>query len=158
VALRGRVGSGLKGAALATELDAFRADVAEAVARLDATPTSAFGPAFLASLGIILREGVEVILLLGMLVALAAKAAGAEGRRGAFGAIRGGVAGAVVASVATALALNLLVASSRGSARELIEGLVLLAAASLLFYVSYWLVSRSQARRWSEFLKQQARR
>ena len=43
------------------------------------------------------------------------------GQPKAMAAIRWGVAGAVVASVATALALNLLVASAQGKTREVVE-------------------------------------
>jgi high-affinity iron transporter len=73
-------------------------------------------------------------------------------------AIAWGVALAVVASLGTAVGLNLLVASAQGRTRELVEGLVMLAAAGVLFYVSYWLISQSQSRRWLDFLKRQARR
>ena len=34
----------------------------------------------------------------------------------------------------------------------------MLVAAGVLFYVSYWLVSQAQAKRWTDFLKQKARR
>ena len=63
---------------------------------------------------------------------------------------------AVVASLGTALGLNLLVASTQGRTRELLEGLVMLLAAGVLFYVSYWLISQSESRRWLAFLKRQA--
>jgi high-affinity iron transporter len=68
------------------------------------------------------------------------------------------VALAVAASMATAVALNFLVASTAGRAREVLEGLVMLIAAGVLFYVSYWLVSQAEAKRWMDFLKQRARR
>ena len=105
-----------------------------------------------------------------MLIALVAKAAPAgtktrtrpRHRRdpcaGALRAIWWGVALAVVASLATAAALNLLVSSMQGRAREILEGLVMLVAAGVLFYVSYWLVSQAEAKRWMDFLKHQARR
>ena len=153
-ALRGLVGRGLKGAELAKELEGLHAGVAESARLADAgAAAGGFGPAFLSSLGIILREGVEVILLLGMLFALVAKL----GQPGALRAIRRGVALAVVASLATAVGLNLLLASAQGRTRELLEGLVMLAASGVLFYVSYWLISQSESRRWMEFLRRHAR-
>jgi high-affinity iron transporter len=100
-----------------------------------------------------------------MLIALVAKAtqsspapAAVAARAGAMRAIWVGVGLAIVASVMTAVALNVLVASAQGRARETIEGLVMLVAAGVLFYVSYWLVSQAQAKRWADFLKQHARR
>jgi high-affinity iron transporter len=68
------------------------------------------------------------------------------------------VAIAAAASLATAVALNRLVDSARGAAREGLEGAVMLAASAVLFYVSFWLISNVQAKRWMDFLKQQARR
>jgi high-affinity iron transporter len=177
-AVRGEISSGLKGEKLAARLDGLYSEVDALVARLEARPAGTFGTAFLESLITIVREGVEVILVLAMLIALVARAsqpsagrsvaaAGASGtvsppadaaRAGAMRAIWIGVALAIGASLATALALNLLVASVQGRAREIIEGAVMLVAAGVLFYVSYWLVSQVHAKQWTDFLKQKARR
>lgn len=153
-AIRGEISAGLKGIPLAARLDALRSDVRAAIDRGRAAPAGAFGSAFGLSLLTIVREGVEVILLLTMLVSLAAK----TGQAGALRSIVGGVVLALLASAATALALNLLVASAKGRAGELVEGGVMLAAAGVLFYVSYWLISQSESRRWMDFLKRQAAR
>lgn len=147
--LRAEIGRGLKGDDLAEKLDALHADIAAVVSRLEARPAGSFGVSFIASLGTILREGVEVILLLTMLLTLVAKA----GRKDLLPALRWGVGLAAVASGLTALALNLLVRSAAGRAQEMIEGLVLLAASGVLFYVSYWLISQSESKRWMAFLK-----
>ena len=151
-ALRGRVDAGLKGDALASELASLRDDVSAAIARSRAG--GAFGTAFFASLVAILREGVEVILLLTMLISLVAKA----GQPKALSAIRWGIAAAVAASLLTAVGLNLFVSSSQGKAREQIEGWVMMIAAGVLFYVSYWLISQVESRRWTNFLKGQIQR
>ena len=47
--------------------------------------------------------------------------------------------------------------SASGEVREILEGVVMLVASGILFYVSYWLVSQLEAKRWMEFLKKQAR-
>jgi high-affinity iron transporter len=150
--LRGEIGAGLKGTALESRLAELRSEIGGSVSRLDARTASAFGLNFVASLGTILREGVEVILLLTMLFALGAK----TGNPRAISALWWGVGLAAVASVITALGLNLLVGSARGQTRELLEGVVLLIASGVLFYVSYWLISRSESRRWLDFLKHRA--
>ncbi len=154
ITIRGRVEAGLQGAELQGELDGLRSEAVAALARSEASSAGSFGPAFFASLVTILREGVEVILLLTMLVALVAKV----DQPRAMSAIRWGVGSAAVASVFTAVALNLLVASARGTTREIVEGSVLMAAAGVLFYVSYWLISQTQARRWADLLKDQVAR
>jgi high-affinity iron transporter len=148
-AIRGRIGSGLKGSDLAGELDGLRGEVVAALARAESSVAGSFSPAFLTSLLTILREGVEVILLLTMLVALVAKAGHPKG----LGAIKWGIGVAVAASVLTAVGLNLLVSSAQGRTREVVEGAVMMAAAGVLFYVSYWLISQTQAKRWADFLK-----
>jgi high-affinity iron transporter len=162
--IRGEVGAGLKGKPLAATLAALQTEVESALDRSAAEPAGTFGPAFAASLVTILREGVEVILVLTMLIALVTRTSqresevGAQTRTGALRAIAWGVSLAVVASLGTALALNRLVASTQGRTRELIEGFVMLLAAGVLFYVSYWLISQSESRRWLDFLKRQAQR
>lgn len=153
-ATRGKIGQGLKGEALAAELASLRSEVAAALGRAQAAGTGTFGPAFFASLVTILREGVEVILLLTMLIALVIK----TGQPRALAAIRWGVASAAGASLATAVGLNLLVATAQGRTREQIEGWVLMLAAGVLFYVSYWLISQSESKRWTSFLKEQVGR
>ena len=157
-----------QGEELADRLDRLSTEVEDLVARLEARPAGTFGTAFFESLITIVREGVEVILVLAMLIALVAKATPRARSRTpastrpmpARHCVRSGwgVGLAVIASLATAAALNLLVYSMQGQAREIIEGLVMLVAAGVLFYVSYWLVSQAEAKRWMDFLKQQARR
>jgi len=166
--LRGDLTAGLKGEKLSARLSAMATEVETLIGGLEARPTGTFAPAFFASLITILREGLEVILVLTMLIALVAKAStagavavtdiAARARARALRAIGWGVALAVAASLATALVLNVLVTSVQGEAREILEGLVMLAASGVLFYVSYWLISQLEAKRWMDFLKQQARR
>ncbi|MHB1559827.1 MAG: FTR1 family protein [Isosphaeraceae bacterium] len=170
--IRGEVTGGLKGEALAGRLDSLYTEVETLIAKQESRPAGAFGTAFVESLVTIVREGVEVILVLAMLIALVVKAIGASpaeaddqanaaatrARGRAMRAIWLGVGLAIVASIATAAALNLMVASVQGRAREVLEGLVMLVAAGVLFYVSYWLVSQAQAKRWADFLRQHARR
>ena len=150
--IRGQIDSGIVGPSLAGKLDGLRLDVSNAVTAANSALAGSFGPAFAVSLVTILREGVEVILLLTMLIALAAKA----GQPRAMAAIWWGIGAAVVASGATAFLLNLLLASAQGRTREVLEGVVMMVAAAILFYVSYWLISQTQAKRWADFLKRQA--
>jgi high-affinity iron transporter len=171
--LRGDLAAGLKGDKLAARVGTLSAAVESLVDRLESRPVGAFGPAFVASLVTILREGVEVILVVTMLLALVSRAAlGPENPssvdpRGSIAAqaashrasraIWWGVGLAALASLATAVLLNVLVISTSGAVREILEGAVMLIAAGILFYVSYWLVSQLEAKRWMDFLKKQAR-
>jgi high-affinity iron transporter len=158
--LRGDLNAGLKGDELTSRVSSMQGDIESLVARLEVQPAGTFGAAFAASLITIVREGVEIILLLAMLIALVAKTttANASAHRQGMRAIWLGVAAATVASLLTAGALNLLVSSAQGRSREILEGLVMLSAAGILFYVSYWMVSQVESKRWTDFLKKQTRR
>jgi high-affinity iron transporter len=147
-AVRGAIRSGRKGGPLRADLAALHDRIAAAAGQLDGN--ASFGLAFAVSLGTILREGVEVILILGMLVAAVARAGG--GARVLAG-LRWGIGLAAAASAATALGLYWLVSSARGLTREVMEGALTLAAAGVLFYVSYWLISQAESKRWTDFLK-----
>ena len=63
-------------------LDLLSTQVETLVAELEAQPAGLFGSAFLASFITIVREGVEVILILAMLLALVGKATSACGFEG----------------------------------------------------------------------------
>ncbi len=166
-AIRGEISAGLSGEPLETRLAGLGSDVERTLGLLEARPMGGFGSAFAASLVTIVREGVEVILVVAMLLALVSRAVQAgtgetearqrAGRQGTR-AIWLGVGLAIIASLATAAALNAMVATAQGRSREILEGLVMLVASCVLFYVSYWLVSQVEARRWMDFLKAQARR
>lgn len=103
---------------------------------------------FVQSLLILLREGVEAILLVALLVTLLTR----SGHGDKVALIWYGAASALVASAGLAYALQSLLTGHAGQTRELVEGLVLLTAALLLGYVSFWLLSQKEARHWQKFL------
>jgi high-affinity iron transporter len=60
---------------------------------------------------------------------------------------------AVVASAVTAVILTTILGKIPAS-REIIEGGTLLIAVAVLFSVSYWLISRVEAAKWQQFIKE----
>ncbi|HEY2986503.1 MAG TPA: cytochrome c/FTR1 family iron permease [Candidatus Binatia bacterium] len=97
---------------------------------------------------IILREGLEVALILAAILALL-KVMGATA---AMRYIHLGWILAVFAGLATwVLAQSVFTMS--GSHRESFEGFTTLAAAIVLFYVGYWLHTKSEAKKWQEFIR-----
>ncbi|MGH7895996.1 MAG: FTR1 family protein [Candidatus Binatia bacterium] len=121
-------------------------DVDEAVAALE--PGTDAWVRFAQSTAIILREGFEVVLIVGALVAYV--------RRGGTPALvrslyLGSGAG-VVASVATAVVLATILRLTPW-AGEALEGAAMLLAAVVLFWVSYWLVSKAEADRWQRYIR-----
>jgi FTR1 family protein len=105
--------------------------------------------AFWQSFLIILREGFEAILVIGAIVAFLLK----TGHRERLRSIWVGVAVAVVASAVTAVVLKTML-SAMPASREFIEGATLLVAVAVLFSVSYWLISKVEAAKWQQFIKE----
>ena len=105
--------------------------------------------AFFESLLIILREGFEAILVIGAVVAFLLR----TGHRERLRAIWLGVAAAVVASALTAVVLATVLRALPAS-REIIEGVTMLIAVGVLFMVSYWLISKVEAARWQQFIRE----
>ena len=127
--------------------DAIEATLPEVVA-LTAPPGSG-SEAFWQSFLIIVREGFEAILVIGAIVAFLIK----TGHRERLRSIWTGVSLAVVASAVTAIILKTLLAAMPAS-REFIEGTTLLLAVAVLFSVSYWLISKVEAAKWQQFIKE----
>jgi len=63
----------------------------------------------------------------------------------------GGAAG-IVASLLTAWAL-VQIFEATGAAGEVLEGATMLLAAAVLFFVSYWLISKAEAERWQRYIQ-----
>lgn len=98
---------------------------------------------------ILLREGLEALLVIGALLAFLRKSGNAEKGRW----IWAGSTLALLASVVVALGAHLVFArASAGANRELVEGVTGLVAAVLLLYVSYWLHSRSSLGAWQQYV------
>ncbi len=110
--------------------------------------TSGAWAAFLQSFLIILREGFEAILVIGAVVAFLLK----TGHRDRLRSIWAGAALGVGASAATAVVLQTLLRAVPAS-RDLIEGATMLVAVAVLFSVSYWLISKVEAARWQQFIR-----
>src|SRR3954470_18933685 len=105
--------------------------------------------AFFQSFLIILREGFEAILVIGAVVAFLLK----TGHRERLRSIWWGIAGALAASAGTAIVLRTALKAIPAS-QEIIEGLTLLVAVAVLFSVSYWLISKVEAAKWQQFIRE----
>jgi high-affinity iron transporter len=104
--------------------------------------------AFVSSLLILLREGLEAILVLAAIIAFVLK----TGRRDALPYIHTGWAAALVAGLLTWVVAQYLLSIS-GANREMTAGVTALIAAAMLLYVGYWLHSKSYAQAWQAFIR-----
>ncbi len=105
---------------------------------------------FLGAFGIIVREGLEAILVIAAIIAYLTKSGNAKNLKNVYiGAIAGVVASFIAATV-LAWAKKAFVGA--GLAQEVIEGITALIAVCVLFYVSNWMISKAEAASWSRYI------
>jgi high-affinity iron transporter len=114
-----------------------------------------FGACFL----IILREGFEAILIVGAIIAYLVKAAGTDEvkkKKTVRPVYIGSVVG-IVLSFVLAWLLNMLKLANTAS-QEAIEGITALLAVCVLYYVSNWMLSKSESDAWNTYIKDKTKK
>lgn len=108
---------------------------------------------FAGSFAIILREGLEAILIVGAIIAYLIKSGNKQG----VVPVYIGAAFAVVCSFVMAFIIDWLkrVNPENVMSQEIIEGVAALLAVAVLFYVSNWMVSKSESAVWSQYIENQ---
>ncbi|HZB27289.1 MAG TPA: FTR1 family protein, partial [Gemmatimonadales bacterium] len=107
---------------------------------------------FFQSFVILVREGLEAILLVGALLTFLVKVGAGHRRRD----VNLGVGAALLASLLTAVAIETVFQLTPAN-QEALEGVTMVAAAIVLFYVSYWLLSKMEVAKWNHFVKTKVR-
>ena len=105
---------------------------------------------FLGAFGIIVREGLEAILVIAAIIAYLVKSGNGKSLRSVYaGALLG-----IAASFLAAWGLSVLKAVwvGAGQSQEVIEGVTALIAVCVLFYVSNWMISKAEAASWSRYI------
>ena len=104
---------------------------------------------FAAVFGIILREGLEAILIVGAMVAYLIKT---ENKKGTVYVYAGAVV-ALAASVALAIVLYTITSGTSNSIpQEITEGVTALLAVAVLIYVSNWMISKAESDAWTSYI------
>ncbi|MBA3759453.1 MAG: FTR1 family protein [Gemmatimonadales bacterium] len=144
--LRGQVA----GRATAPALNSIRHQLALDLERAERSLGDQLSPAnlFFQSFVIMLREGLEAILIVGALMTFLVKMGASHRKRD----INLGVGAAVGASVITAFAVET-VFHLTPARQEVLEGATMVVATVVLFYVSYWLLSKMEVVKWNHFVK-----
>ncbi|MDO4407979.1 MAG: FTR1 family protein [Eubacteriales bacterium] len=134
------------GAAAGTEAGAAEG-AASGTSKASATGIAVFLGAF----AIILREGLEAILIVGAIIAYLVK----TGNKNQVMPVYVGSVLGVVCSFIMAGIINMLLAKSAEyhMSQEIIEGVAALTAVVVLFWVSNWMVSKSEAAVWSQYIE-----
>ena len=134
-------------ATLAVAVQQINALLDTAVSKLEKTALSG-KTAFVSALVILLREGLEALLVVAALAAFLVK----TNRRVGLKYLYAGIAGAFVLGGATWVAANTYIDIS-GAQRELAEGFAALFAAVVLFSVGFWMHSKTSAVQWQAFIE-----
>ena len=124
---------------------------ANAERKTGGTPSTKGSPTltFLSCFGIILREGLEAILVVGAIIAYLVK----SGNKDKLKAVYLGCIVAIAASFLSAWLLDLLKVATAN--QEIIEGVTALIAVIVLFYVSNWMVSKAESDAWNKYIDDQ---
>ena len=132
-------------AALAAETNAVNTEAAEETRQSDPRLLT-----FLGAFGIIVREGLEAILVIAAIIAYLTKSGNGRSLKNVYiGAVCGVIASFAAAAV-LAWAKQAFVGA--GLAQEVIEGITALIAVCVLFYVSNWMISKAEAASWSRYI------
>ncbi len=115
--------------------------------RLDAARLSP-ATTFTSALVILLREGLEALLVVAALIAMLIR----SGRRKALRYVHAGWIAALALGGLTWLAASYVVTVS-GASREVTEGVTALVAAAMLLYVGFWMHRHAHAARWKAYLE-----
>ena len=102
---------------------------------------------FFQSFSIIVREGFEAILIIAALIAFLVKSR----NQARVKSIYIGVIAGILASFATAYIVHEVLHLSMAN-QELLEGWIMLIAVVVLFWVSYWLVSKIENKKWQSYI------
>ncbi|MGB3447782.1 MAG: FTR1 family protein [Xanthobacteraceae bacterium] len=105
--------------------------------------------AFIQAAVILLREGLEAMLVIAALAAYLTKAGGADRVRSLY-------AGALAAVVVSIVAAWLFAVLNSGQHSDLFEGVIILFAAALMLYVSGWLMVKQDPHGWKDYLAAKA--
>ena len=130
----------------ANTLDGYTGKSAES----SASTSSPWLAQFLPSLLVILREGMEAILVVAAVLAYLGKA----GHKDKVGVVWGGVALALALSIGLAFLFNY-ATSLAGANQELLEGVAALFAVAMLIWVSNWMINKSSNQAWDKYIKEQ---
>ncbi len=119
---------------------------------LDDIQDSSYWSLFIWALGIILREGLEALIIIVAIVSYLVQSGNKKRLNIVYSALWSGV----FFSFVTAFLVSWFFKEYAGQSRELLEGITMLIAVVLLIYVGFWLLSNAQNKKWANYVRSQA--
>jgi high-affinity iron transporter len=150
--LRTQIRRGVSATNLEVEVVHIKGLLDNAAARLNGYSLSGI-TAFTSAFFILVREGLEALLVVAALAAFLVKTEHRQNMR----YLHYGWIGALAAGFLTWLASVYLIEIS-GASREITEGMAALLATAVLFYVGFWLHDKTSAAQWKRFIETNVRR
>ena len=129
---------------LVTDAGILDGGAADSVNKWTTFLTSAFGQAFI----VLLREGLEAILVVAAIIAYLVKSGYKSKIRYIYWGILAGLAGSGLVAILFTLLFN-----GNGPEQEILEGVVALVAMVMLLYTSNWMLSKSSVDSWNRYIK-----
>ena len=123
-------------------------EIPESTAKSEAKPVNRDWLTFVTAFGLLVREGLEAILVIVAIVAYLIK----TGNKNLLKGVYIGSFAAILASIVLAWALEALMGEQSGVARELLEGWTMFLAVAVLFYVSNWMLSKADTIAWENYI------
>ncbi|MBZ6379050.1 iron permease [Pacificimonas flava] len=148
----GQFRAGIESGANPSELQQLRARIDSLLARAEgalAPEAASEISTFLGAFTILLREGIEAILVVIAMIAFVKKSQRTE----VLPYVHGGWIAALLAGVATWVVATYFVSIS-GASREMTEGIGALLAAVILASVGIWMHGKSQAEEWRRYIQE----
>ena len=103
----------------------------------------------LSSFILVLREGLEAILVIAAIIAYLVK----TGKKKYILSVYVGALGGVLVSVLLAFLFSAIAGAQSGIAQEVFEGVGMFVAVVVLFYVSNWMLSKSETEAWEKYIQ-----
>ena len=112
------------------------------------TAKSATIATFISCFVLVLREGLEAILVIAAIIAYLVK----TGKKKYIVSVYVGALGGIVVSILLAVLFSVIAGAQSGIAQEVFEGVGMFVAVVVLFYVSNWMLSKSETEAWERYI------
>ena len=112
------------------------------------TAKSAVIATFISCFILVLREGLEAILVIAAIIAYLVK----TGKKKYITSVYVGALGGIVVSILLAVLFSAIAGAQSGLAQEIFEGVGMFVAVVVLFYVSNWMLSKSETEAWEKYI------
>ena len=112
------------------------------------TAQSAVVATFISCFVLVLREGLEAILVIAAIIAYLVK----TGKKKYIMSVYVGALGGILVSILLAFLFGAVAGAQSGIAQEVFEGIGMFVAVTVLFYVSNWMLSKSETEAWERYI------